>query len=215
MLGRAVVLLQADDPRAGKLLFKAEDVGDVRAPEAVDALIIVAHHTDVLPRAGEQRGQPVLQGVGVLILVDEDVAEFAAVVVPHLRHGLQQADGVPQQVIEVQRVGFAEFSIVKRIHFTYVDFAEVVDLTPLGLEFLRRLAVVLGAGDDRLDLAGREGLFLQPQLLENILDHALAVIGVIDGKAAIKAQSVDVTAQDADAGGMERGGPHVGGGLLP
>ena len=59
VLGGAVVLLQPDEPGAlGILLLKAQDVLDVSPPEAVNALVVVAYHADVL-RAGpvEQLGQ--------------------------------------------------------------------------------------------------------------------------------------------------------------
>ena len=86
---------------------------------------------------------------------------------------------------------------------------------PLFQEFLRRLHIVLGTGDGRLHLAGRKRLFLQPQLLEDVLDHTLAVITVVDGEAAVETDAVDITPQDPYTGGVERGRPHIGGSLLP
>ena len=215
VLGGAVVLLQPDDTRTPELPFEAEDIGDVRAAEAIDALVVITHHADVFCLIGQQRGQAVLQGVGVLILVDEDVAELALVVFPHVAGRFQQPHRVPQQVVEIQCVGVPQLFIVKRIHFTHSDFTPVVDGFPLLREILRRLHVIFGAGDDGLHLPGREGLLLQLQFLDDVLDDALAVVAVVDGEAAVKAQSVDVAAQDADAGGVERGRPHVGGHLLP
>ena len=53
VLGRAVVLLQTDGPGPGVLLFKAEDVLDVGPPEAIDTLVVVAYHADVLPSPGQ------------------------------------------------------------------------------------------------------------------------------------------------------------------
>ena len=49
--GRAVVLFELDDPRAGKVALEIEDVVDVRAAEAVDRLILVADRDDVPPLA--------------------------------------------------------------------------------------------------------------------------------------------------------------------
>ena len=53
-LSGAVVLFQADDPCAPVLLFKVQNVFDGRTPEAVDALVVVAHHADVLVAACKQ-----------------------------------------------------------------------------------------------------------------------------------------------------------------
>ena len=49
-----VVLFQTNDPRAPVLLFKVQNVFDGRAPEAVNALVVVAHHADVLMTACKQ-----------------------------------------------------------------------------------------------------------------------------------------------------------------
>src|SRR5204863_8434624 len=40
--GRAVILLEPDDQRAGEIALESEDVADLGAPPAVDRLIIVA-----------------------------------------------------------------------------------------------------------------------------------------------------------------------------
>ena len=95
VLGGAVVLLQPDDPGALVLLLEGEDILDGGAAEAVDGLVVVAHHADVL-RSLPARvdGQQVLQVVGVLVLVDQHVAELVLVIVPHLLVLLEQTDGV-------------------------------------------------------------------------------------------------------------------------
>ena len=86
----AVVLLQTDGTSACILLFKVEDIINIRATETVDTLVIVAHHADVAVAACQQRGQAVLEMVGVLILVDQHIAELAAIVFPHFPIPLQQ-----------------------------------------------------------------------------------------------------------------------------
>ena len=52
--GRAVVLLEPDDRRAGKVLFEAQDVGDLGAPPRIDRLVVVADAAEVAARLGEQ-----------------------------------------------------------------------------------------------------------------------------------------------------------------
>ena len=93
--GRAVVLLELDHARVGEVLLEVEDVAHVRAAEAVDRLSVVADHREVAVPVGhrcappvaapvlrraaadQQLQQAVLRVVGVLVLVDEDVAERA------------------------------------------------------------------------------------------------------------------------------------------
>ena len=77
--GRAVVLLEPDHRGAGEVLLEAQDVADLGAAPAVDRLVVVADAADVAVAAGEQPQPEVLRDVGVLVLVDEDVAEPALV----------------------------------------------------------------------------------------------------------------------------------------
>ena len=56
---------------------EVEDAAHVGAAEAVDRLVGVADDREVAAVAGERPQQRDLAGVGVLVLVDEDVAELA------------------------------------------------------------------------------------------------------------------------------------------
>ena len=214
VLGGAVVLLQPDHPGAAVLLLKAEDILDIGAPEAVDALVVVAHHADVAVAACQQAGQQVLQVVGVLILVHQHIAELPLIVFPHLRAALQQLHRQQNDIVKVQGVGVPQLFRVKGIYFRDPDLPPIVVLFPIGAEVLRQHHLVLCPGDDRHDLPDGEGLFVQLQLLQTVLHHPLAVVGVVDGKVAGVADLLDVPPQDADAGGVEGGRPHVAS-LLP
>ena len=59
-LGGAVVLLQADGAAGGVLLFKGEDILDGGPAEAVDGLVVVAHHAEVLVSPRQGGGQQIL-----------------------------------------------------------------------------------------------------------------------------------------------------------
>ena len=93
VLGGAVVLLQTNYPGALILLFKAQNVLNGSAADAIDGLIVVTHHTDILIPPGQQCGQKILQIVGVLILVNEHIAELPLIVVPHILILLEQPHG--------------------------------------------------------------------------------------------------------------------------
>ena len=82
--GRAVVLFEADDLRAGEILFEAKDVGDFRAAPRIDRLVVVADAAEVPARLREQLQPFVLALVGVLIFVDEEVAEAVAIAFEHV-----------------------------------------------------------------------------------------------------------------------------------
>jgi hypothetical protein len=74
-LRRAVVAVEHDDVGVGVVALEVEDVLDRRAAEAVDALLRVADDHDVAVGGGQQVDEVVLGPVGVLVLVDHEVAE--------------------------------------------------------------------------------------------------------------------------------------------
>ncbi len=70
MAGRAIIALEANDFRAGEILFEAQDVVDLRAAPAIDRLVVVADAADVFGRAGSRasfvlRHLLVVQGPGL------------------------------------------------------------------------------------------------------------------------------------------------------
>ena len=102
--GRAVILLEPDDLRAGEVLLEAQDVGDLGAAPGIDRLVVVADAAEVAARLGEQLQPFVLGLVGVLIFVDEDVAEAVAIGFEHVGVGAEDDQHVEQQVAEVAGV---------------------------------------------------------------------------------------------------------------
>ena len=212
VLGGAVVLLQPDDPGPLILVLKGEDVLDGGPPEAVDGLVVVAHHADVLPFPRQQGGQLVLEVVGVLILVDEHIAELVLVVTAHVLKVPQQTHRVQDQVVEVQGVGLPEAALILHVDPGDLGQAEIPRLFALGQVLRSGEHGILGPGDGGEHRPGGKGLIVDALVLQHILDHPLGVGGVVDGEGAVKAQLLDVPAQNLHAGGVEGGGPHVVGG---
>jgi hypothetical protein len=124
--GGAVILLEADHLGAGEVLLELEDVLHLRAAPRIDRLVVVADAADVLALLGEQAEPEILDAVGVLILVDHDVAE-ALLVSRALAIGLEDREHVEQQVAEI---------------------AGVERLQPLLIGGVERLALAVGIGSD-------------------------------------------------------------------
>ena len=57
----------------------------------------------------------VLGGVGVLVLVDEDVPEAASVMFPHLGELTQQDDRLHDEIVEVACIGVVAATLILRI----------------------------------------------------------------------------------------------------
>ena len=91
-----------------EVVLEVEDVADVGLAPAVDRLIRVADDEEVAPALGQGRDQHVLDPVGVLVLVDEDVAELLLVALEQPRVLVEQADRQPEEVIEINGVGRPE-----------------------------------------------------------------------------------------------------------
>ncbi|CNJ21991.1 Uncharacterised protein [Mycobacterium tuberculosis] len=124
VLRGTVVLLQQDRVGVRVVLLEVRNIADVRATEGVNGLVGVTHdgqlrrgHRVRVGAAVSRRlrvstdqftHQLVLGVVGVLILVHEDVAELAAVVVRDFGELLQQEDGAVNQVVKVEGVGGAQ-----------------------------------------------------------------------------------------------------------
>ena len=106
-VGRAVVADRGVTCAAsGKPRSKCATLRDVGRAEAVDRLVVVADHGHVAVRRREQLDEPVLRGVGVLVLVDEQRAEAMRQPLADLGE-LEQPDGPRDQVVEVERVRLA------------------------------------------------------------------------------------------------------------
>ena len=94
-------MLQLVDHAIGVVPLKVQDVLDVGASEAVDALRVVPHHTDILSGGAELADDQVLGEVGVLILVDQNEAKLLLVLVQEVRKIPQKHIGLKEQVVEV------------------------------------------------------------------------------------------------------------------
>ena len=75
MPGRAIIAFEPDDFRARKIGLEAQDVIDLGAAPAIDRLIVVADATEILAPLREQPQPQILGRVGVLIFIDEHIAE--------------------------------------------------------------------------------------------------------------------------------------------
>ena len=170
MTRRAVVLLQLNGLAVFKVLLKVQDVGDVGTAPAINGLVIVAYDHEVLVLGGQQVGDLVLDVVGVLILVDANVAEALLVLVEHLGAGAQQLERAHEQVVEVHRVGGAQAAFQLQ-----VDLRGLFVVGAIG-GFEHVLGAdhgVFGRADLAADHVDGELLLLDTERLHNVTHHAL------------------------------------------
>ena len=108
VLGGAEVLLEDDGGGIREGALELQDVGDVRRTESIDRLIRVTDHADVAVRRAQQGHEAVLHRVGVLELVDQDVAEPVLVAEEDVLVVLEHLDRAHEEVVEVHGVGLGE-----------------------------------------------------------------------------------------------------------
>ena len=223
----AVVLLEQDRRRVGEVLLEVEDVADVGAAERVDRLVGVADHHQ-LGRAGRGRAPPraarvpvvrrllhlvgaelvdqgVLSVVGVLVLVDEHVAEPPAVGLADVGELLEQVDGEHDQVVEVEGVGLAQAALVHRVRRRHRLLEPVAGVLG-GVVGVAQLVLVVA--DPVEDRAGLVALGVEVEVLEHQRHQPLGVSGVVDREAGLEAELVDLLAEDPHAGRVEGAHPH-------
>ena len=208
-MGGAVVLFQTNDPRAPVLLFKVQNVLDGCAPEAVNALVVVAHHADVLMTACKQGRQEVLHMVGVLILVHQHVPEFALIILQNILVLLQKLNGDVDDVVKIQGVVVLQAGLVFAVGTGDVLRPDVAGALRPVQHLPGRHHFVLLPADGAKDIFRRKRLIVQLHVLDDLFHDALGVRGIVNGKAPGKAHPLDVPPQDAAAGGMKRHRPDI------
>jgi len=152
----------------------------------------------------KQVNQPVLHLVGVLELVDQDIVKALTVFFQDLRMVLEQPHGLHQQVAEIKRVGLLQALLVEG-----VDTGHLFGLVIIVLELLRPDPLVLRSVDRRGHRPGLELLFVDAKFLQDDLEQTLLVLVIVDGEVAVKAEGLDLLAQNPDTGRMEGADPEA------
>ena len=204
--GRTVVLLELEDLRALEVFLEAQDHSIVAAAPRIDRLVVVTDDRNVLVLVGEQRDEPVLREVDVLVLVDQHVAELR--LIPHARLIVffEERDRARDQVVEVEPVGLLEAPLVLTIDLrvALADERGVLLLVHIGRPQIVLRLRDLGEGRARRDL-----LLVEVEVVKNVADD-LPLIGVVhDGEVAGDADLLAVAAQHAHAHRVKRADPEI------
>ena len=112
----AVVLLQLDDFQARVIGLQQAQILDIRATPGVDRLIVIAHGGEGPAVAGEQAQQGVLRAIGVLILVDQQIAQPLLPARAHRFVVAEQAHRQADEVVKIDRLIRAQGALVFAVH---------------------------------------------------------------------------------------------------
>ena len=193
VLGGAVVLLEQDRRRVGEIAFEVLDVADGGAAEGVDGLVGVTHHAQLRRRhvpggavPDELADQDVLRMVGVLVFVDQHVAEPPPVVLRDLRVALQHTHRLADEVVEVQRVGGSQPALVLAVDLRD-DARQIVGLVVERGECPVRVdQFVLEIGDRSGQQPRRVALDVQAHIAADHQQQPAGVVGVVDREVGVQ-----------------------------
>src|SRR5690606_10165589 len=118
-------------------------------------------------------------GVGVLELVDQDMAEAALVMAADLGVVADQLQGAQQQLVEVHQPATAAQLLVGVVDLLHGGEEQVA----MRLDMLGATALVLLAVDEPLGLASRPAAVIQAKVANDALDQAQLVVGIEDLEA--------------------------------
>ena len=154
----------------------------------------------------QQHHQVVLNHIGVLVLVDQDVLEALSILVQNIGVLPEEADRVAEQVVEVHGPGRQQAGLV-----TDEDLADPLLVRAHGvLHVLPGGApLVLGRRDRRVHGSGRKPLDVKPLVAHHIAGEAHRVALIVDAEAGRKAEAIAVAPQDPDTRRMEGRHPHA------
>ena len=136
-LCRAIVLLQLKEARTLIHLLEVEDIVDIGTTKAVDALCIVTHHAHTTMLIRQLQDNLLLGVVGVLVLVDQHIAETLYIFLADVLVTLKQQEGLHQQVVKVHGVGLTTALYVPIIYMCHLrTFLLCIVSSPRALHIL-------------------------------------------------------------------------------
>ncbi len=204
----AVVLFQPGGAQAGVVVAQAVEVLHPGPPPAVDGLVVVAHHEQVLRLGGKQAQPGVLDAVGVLELVHQHVTQLFAVETQEFRAVAQELEAAQEQFSEIHLPGPLAGLLVGGVD-AHHPLRGGIAVAP---QVSGPLAGVLAGVDPGLDLADREEVFVDLQGAEQPLEEPALVLGVEDLEALEETGLLPVATQQAVGEAVEGADPHAGGG---
>ena len=204
--GGSVVLLERDHLQLRVVGRQALQVLDRGAAPAVDALVVVSHGREQPALAGEQLEQLVLQAVGVLVFVDQHIAQHVLPVRAHLFVARDQLDRQGDEIVEVdglvgrQALPVAAHHARRHEHLLAVAaVALAARARRVGLGFVGAPALAFPAADGPLPAS----CLCVVGAATGVFEDGEHVVAVEDGEARLQAEPLAVRAQQAHAERVE------------
>ena len=197
--GAAVIFLQQDHLRVGEEFFKLQDVRHLGTAPAIDGLVVVADHANVIRRSHQLLQQTHLQGVGILKFINGHTLVLFAKDIAHILVFGEQLFTENQQVIEINRILRAQFVLIGGGEYADEFIVMCSGILTGIFQFRDRPENVLGFQLGVCPALAHQQLFHQSYL----------VAAGVDRKVFLVSQPLDSAAQQSHAERMEGADRHV------
>ena len=168
-------------------------------------MIVVADAANVCVRLREETQPQILRHVGVLILVDQHVAEALLIALQHVGMILEQPQVLHQKVAEIDGVQILEAALIGGIERAPLAVGKAVALA-VG-HTLGPQTAVLPAVDHAGEDARGPALLVDILCFEKLLDQTDLVVRIEHGEGGLEVDKLRVAAEDFHADGVKRAEP--------
>ena len=200
----AVVLLQLDRLGHLKVRHQPAHIAHFGTPEGIDRLVIVADGKHAGVRAGKQGKPGILQLVGVLELVHQNMRKPCPIMLTQGFVAAEQLVAAQQQLGKIHHAFAPALGVVGGVKFSQLGVEGIMGLQRLGTQTLVFMAV-----DERLHLARWKFLVRHLQGFHQPLDRRQLVLHVEDGKRLRQAGIAPVGAQKTVGQAVKGANPHA------
>ncbi|CCK04814.1 conserved hypothetical protein [Cronobacter sakazakii 701] len=190
---------------ARKVIQEALNILHLRAAPAVNRLVIVTHDHHFAGVARQQADPGVLNAVGVLELIHQNIGEALAVVIEDMRFVEPQLMGAQQQLGEIHQPRAVAGFLIRLIHL----LPGLLYRVAVALNMVRTQAVIFFAVDVPHRLARRPLLLVEVHRLDETLEQAQLIFAVEDLEILRQVGVHMVRAQQAMGETVERADPHA------
>ena len=198
-----VVLLQLDQLEAGEIFAQQHQILRLGTAPGVDGLVIVPYHGKAGSLTDDLLHQFVLAGIGILILINQQVTDLVLPALAHLLITLEQQSRHHDEIVKIQRVVGHHLAVITLVKLRHQHlFRPTSDAHGTG----RQDKVVLPVGD--LADKGRKFVLVVIELVFGQLFEQRQLVGVVEQREVrLEIQTLVLTANDIETQGME-GGDH-------
>ena len=107
-------------------MLKGKDIFNRRTAEAVNTLVVITHHADILILIGKKRGKNILSMVCVLILIDHNITKLSLIKISYLFVILKKHNGIIDNIVKIHCISLFKLALISLITLGNLGFSEIV-----------------------------------------------------------------------------------------